>query len=270
MSDRNASQNAVFANGAAYENYVGRWSRMVAAQFLQWLAVPPAQHWLDVGCGTGALSEGILQKYSPASVKGVDSSAGFVAYAQEHIGDPRVIFQVGNAQDLPIDTASVDVAVSGLMLNFAPQPQRVVEQLARVVKLGGIVSLYVWDYSGTMQLMTYFWAAAASLDPQVASLDEGLQFSICNPSSLIGLFQAANLQNLETRGIEIETRFEDFDDYWRPFLEGQGSAPTYVSSLSEAKRAALREKLRAQLPFAPDGSIPLAARAWGIRGIKQL
>lgn len=268
MSDPNADRNAVFANGAAYENYVGRWSRMIAPQFLQWLAMPPAQCWLDVGCGTGALSDAIVQKYLHTSVKGVDSSAGFVAFAQGHVRDERITFQVGNAQDLPVDTDSVDIAVSGLMLNFAPQPQRVVEELARVVKPGGIVSLYVWDYSGIMQLMTYFWAAVVALDPQAAALDEGRRFSICNPSALTMLFQVANLQNIEVQGIEINTHFNNFDDYWQPFLGGQGSAPTYVSSLGDDQRAALREKLRAELPFASDGTLTLVARAWAIRGIK--
>jgi hypothetical protein len=97
-------------------------------------------------------------------------------------------------------------------------------------------------------------------------LDEGHRFPICNPQALAELFQAARLKNVEVQAIDIATDFNDFEDFWSPFLGGQGPAPSYAMSLSEEQRAALRERLRAGLPFALDGSIPLVARAWAVCG----
>ena len=258
----------VWASGLAYEPYVGRWSRHVARELLNWLAVPPGRRWLDVGCGTGALSQTILQNAAPAEVKGVDRSEGFVAFAREQVHDERARFEVGDAQALPPETSLYDAVVSGLVLNFVPQPERMVAEMARAAQWGGLVALYVWDYAGKMQLMRHFWNAAAALDPAAVELDEGRRFLICQPGPLAELFRAAGLREVEARAIDISTDFRDFDDYWLPFLGGQAPAPKYAMSLSEERRAALRERLRAALPFALDGSIPLVARAWAVRGIR--
>jgi SAM-dependent methyltransferase len=268
MSSEQARQTDVWASGDAYEPYVGRWSRLVAREFLQWLNVPPGSRWLDVGCGTGALSQTILGTAAPAQIKGIDRSERYVAFAQGRISDSRVTFQVGDAQSLPVGSDSFDVAVSGLMLNFVPDPARAVREMARAVRPEGVVALYVWDYAGKMQLMRHFWNAAVALDPAVVSLDEGRRSPICSPQALTEVFQAAQLKNVEVRAIDISTDFKDFDDYWSPFLGGQGPAASYAMSLTEQQRAALRERIRAGLPFAVDGSIPLVARAWAVRGIR--
>jgi SAM-dependent methyltransferase len=173
---------------------------------------------------------------------------------------------VGDAQALSIETSAYEAAVSGLMLNFVPQPQQVVAEMARATRPGGAVAVYVWDYASKMQLMRHFWNAAAALDPAASELDEGRRFPLCHPSPLTTLFHKAGLKEVETRPIDISTDFRDFEDYWSPFLGGQGPAPSYVMSLSEERRAALRERIRSSLPFALDGSIPLAARAWAVRG----
>jgi SAM-dependent methyltransferase len=257
-----------WAIGAAYEPYVGRWSRLVAKEFLSWLAVTTGKRWLDVGCGTGALSGTILAMASPAQVDGVDRSEGFAAYAREHVKDPRVRFEVADAQALPSPAESYDAVVSGLMLNFVPDPARAVAEMARVARPGATVGLYVWDYAGRVELMRYFWDAAGALDPAARDLDEGLRFPLCRPEPLAGLFRDAALARVETRAIDVPTVFRDFDDYWTPFLGGQGPAPGYAMSLDEARRVALRERLRAALPAGPDGSIRLVARAWAVRGTK--
>ena len=257
----------VWATGMAYEPYVGRWSRPVAREFLGWLGVPAGSRWLDVGCGTGALSQTILESVAPSMVKGIDRSDGFVAFAREHVRDERVQFDVGDAQALPVETGDYDAAVSGLVLNFIPQPQQAVAEMMRAVSKG-MVAAYVWDYAGKMQLMRHFWNAATALDPAAYDLDEGRRFPICQPGPLRDLFAMAGLHDVEVRPIDIATDFRDFDDYWSPFLGGQGPAPSYVMALSEERRAALRERLCAALPFALDGSIPLVARAWAVRGVQ--
>jgi SAM-dependent methyltransferase len=259
-------RSEVWASGDAYEPYVGRWSRLVAREFLAWLAVPPGQRWLDVGCGTGALSRAILEVAAPSEVVGVDPAEGFLVYARAYTTDSRARFEVGNALGLPYETGTFDAVVSGLVLNFVSPPPSAVAEMARVVRPGGQVAVYLWDYAGEMQMMRHFWDAAVALDPEAAQLDEGRRFPICQPEPLAELFRSAGLRTVEVCPFDVPTRFRDFDDYWTPFLGGQGPAPGYTLSLSEERRAALRERLRTSLPMEPDGSIHLIARAWAARG----
>ena len=256
----------VWAAGNLYEPYVGRWSRLVAGELLAWLQVPAQKDWLDVGCGTGALSETILQHAQPRSVRGIDPSAGFVEHAKAHVRSPAASFEVGDAQSLPAGAKQFDAAVAALVLNFVPQAPRAVAEMARVVRPGGTVAAYVWDYAGKMELMRYFWDAAVALDGAAVALDEGRRFPMCNPAPLVELFTQAGLQSVEVRPIDAPTRFRDFDDYWSPFLGGQGPAPGYAMSLSEERRGVLRDQIRTSLPIAQDGSINLIARAWAVRG----
>jgi len=260
----------MWASGAGYESYVGRWSRLVARQFLTWLDVPSGAQWLDVGCGTGALSQTILDTESPHSVLGIDSSEGYIEFAREQIQDPRVAFRLGDAQALPVESAAAyDAVVSGLVLNFVPQPSQVLKEMIRAVHVGGTVAAYVWDYAGQMQLMRYFWDAAVALDGAVSALDEGQRFPLCQPEPLRQLFQTSQLGKVEVHLIDVATNFRDLDDYWSPFLGGQGPAPGYTMSLSEERRVALRERIRLTLPAAPDGSIHLVARAWAVHGVRK-
>jgi SAM-dependent methyltransferase len=255
----------MWASGATYEPYVGRWSRLVAREFLAWLAVPPGGRWLDVGCGTGALSQMILALTRPQAVVGIDRSPEYLAYAREQIRDGRARFAVGDARALPCKTGICDAVVSGLALNFVPEPESAVAEMARVARRGGMVAGYVWDYAGGMQLMRHFWDAAVALDLGARELDEGQRFPVCQPDPLARLFRDAGLRQVEVRAVDIPTDFRDFQDYWAPFLGGQGPAPSYAMSLSEERRAALRERIRAGLPIARDGSIHLVARAWAAR-----
>jgi trans-aconitate methyltransferase len=253
----------VWASGAAYERYVGRWSRRVAVPFLDWLDVGPGQRWLDVGCGTGALSAAILARSEPTQVVGVDSSAGFVATAVENIRDARAVFLVSDA--IQLRPASADVVVSGLVLNFLPEPAAAVAAM-RAAAPTGLVAAYVWDYAQRMQLMRYFLYAATDLDPDARQLDEGRRFGIGQPDRLETLWREAGLVDVAARAIDIPTVFRDFDDYWTPFLGAQGPAPSYTMSLEQQRRDGLREALRARLPTERDGSIRLMARAWAVRG----
>lgn len=252
--------------GKLYEPYVGRWSRLIAKEFLTWLDFPPGRNWLDVGCGTGALTEMILQHAQPNSVHAVDTAADFLEHAKAQIADPRATFEIADAQSLPVKSARFDAAASGLVLNFVPRPELAVREMARALQGGGVVAVYVWDYAEKMELMRHFWDAAVALNPAALDLDEGRRFPICRPDALLDLFSKCGLDQVEVRPIDIRTNFRDFDDYWSPFLGGQGPAPGYAMSLSEGRRARLREKIRAALPIAADGSIDLIARAWAIQG----
>lgn len=257
----------VWAVGDAYDAYVGRWSCRVGKAFLHWLDVPAGGRWLDAGCGTGALTATILAEAEPAEVMGVDTSRGFLAGARTRSPDSRATFLHGDAQSLPLGDGLFDAVVSGLMLNFVPEPGRAAAELARVAAPGGTVAAYVWDYAAGMEMMRYFWDAAAALDPAAAVLDEGRRFPLCRPESLRKLWMNAGLGEVRVQPVEAPTTFADFEDYWEPFLGGQGPAPGYVSSLAEQDRRALRELLRARLPAGRDGSITLTARAWAVRGV---
>jgi SAM-dependent methyltransferase len=258
-----------WASGDAYEPYVGRWSRLVTREFLAWLAIRPGACWLDIGCGTGVLSQTILEVASPRSVLGVDLSEGYLAFAREQIHDTRAEFLVGDAQALPVVSACYDAVVSGLMLNFVPHPDQALSEMIRAVRKGGTVAAYVWDYAGQMQLIRFFWDAAVGLDPAAGTLDEGKRFPLCKPEALKQLFQTSKLGEVSIGVIEVPTTFRDFDDYWSPFLGGQGPAPGYAMSLSEEKRIALRERIRATLSIEDSGSIHLIARAWAVRGVRK-
>jgi SAM-dependent methyltransferase len=247
---------------------MGRWSRLVAQEFIPWLALPEGHRWLEVGPGAGALTQTILQAANPKNVRGIDRSEEFVEFARNRMNDPRAAFDMGNAQALPVESESFDAAVSGLVLNFVPQPDQMIAEMGRVVCKGGTVALYVWDYAGRMQMLRHFWNAAAALDLAARDLDEGWRFSICNPNSLNYLFGHAGLSQVEIRPIDVWADFKNFEDYWSPFLGGQGPAPGYVISLSESRREQLRHRIYNSLPFALDGTIPLLLRAWAVKGIK--
>ena len=252
--------------GNPYEQYVGRWSRAVAPVFLSWLGIPSGRRWLDVGCGTGALSAAIVDCCSPASLAGVEPSEGFLATARENLAGRAALHQ-GSATAIPLADGAVDVVVSGLVLNFVPDQRAAMAEMARVTRGGGTIAAYVWDYAGKMELMRLFWDAAVALDPQAARLDEGTRFPLCRPEALQALFTGAGLHSVETRAIDIPTPFASFDAYWQPFLGGQGPAPAYAMALGEDDRTRLREGLRARMPIQADGSLALTARAWAVRGI---
>lgn len=255
-----------WGSGDAYERYVGRWSRKVATDLLRWLGVGRGLAWADVGCGTGALAETILAACEPASIEGVDASAGFVSDARQRLRDPRVRFVTGDATRLPREAGAFDVTVSGLVLNFVADHEAMVREMARVTKPGGRVVVYVWDYAGGMQMIRHFWDAAVAVYPQDAKLDQADRFPVCQPGPLRALFERTGLGSVTTRAIEIPTVFQDFDDYWSPFLGRQGSAPTYLASLSDEGRERIRSHLEARLA-SHAGPIELTARAWVVQGI---
>jgi SAM-dependent methyltransferase len=219
-----------------------------------------------VGCGTGALSRAILDRCAPAAVLGVDPSEGFLAHARRALPDPRAEFRLGDARALPVPDAAFDAVVSGLLLNFVTDQPKAAAEMRRAAKPGAVVAAYVWDYAGGMQMMRRFWDAAVALDPAARERDEGRRFPLCRPEPLRALFEGAGLRAVEVSAVEAPTVFRDFDDYWTPFLGGQGPAPGYCASLGEDRRAALRERLRASLTAGPDGGIRLVARAWAARG----
>jgi SAM-dependent methyltransferase len=254
--------------GDPYERYIGRWSRGIAAPFLAWLDRPGGQRWLDVGCGTGALSAAILERASPKSLVGVEPSTGFLELAARHLGG-RASLRAGSAAALPVESRTCDVVVSGLVLNFVADLPAAMSEMRRVTVPGGTVAAYVWDYADRMEIIRHFWDAAASLDHAAAQGHEAARFPLCHPSALRSAFEQAGLVEVETTSLELSAEFADFEDYWQPFLGGQGPAPAYAMSLPPARRAALRARLQSALPAAAGGALTLRAGAWAVRGVSR-
>ncbi|MFG2291885.1 class I SAM-dependent methyltransferase [Streptomyces sp. NPDC048603] len=254
-----------WAAGDAYDRYMGRWSRPVADGFLAWLGCADGLRWLDVGCGTGALTAAIAARCRPRTVLGLDRSAGFVRAARAAVPAPAR-FAVADALSLPVRDEACDAAVSGLALNFLPAPGAAVAEAARVVKRGGPVAAYVWDYARGMEFLTAFWDAAVAADPPAAALHEGRRFHGCRPEPLLALWAGAGLTEVTVAPVEVPTVFAGFADLWEPFLAGQGPAPGYVATLAPAARDRLRDTFRAAVPTRPDGSIAFTARAWAVCG----
>lgn len=256
-----------WAAGDAYERYMGRWSRRVAEEFVTWLDCAEGLRWLDVGCGTAALTATVGARCRPRMVVGCDRSTGFVTTARAAAPAPAC-FVVADGLSLPVRGAAYDVAVSGLVLNFFPAPGAAVAEASRAVRPGGLVAAYVWDYAEGMALLRHFWDAAIAVDPSAAASHEGHRFPMCRPDPLRSLWTDAGLVDVSVTSIEVATVFSGFADLWEPFLAGQGPAPGYVAALARPARDRLRETLRESVPTRPDGSIALTARAWAVRGRK--
>ncbi|MET8246356.1 class I SAM-dependent methyltransferase [Streptomyces sp. NPDC005202] len=254
--------------GAAHERYMGRWSRLVADEFVAWLDCADGLRWLDVGCGTGVLAAVVAAGRRPRVVVGIDRSEAFVRAARTAAADSTCCV-VADAMALPVRDASFDVAVSALTLNFLAEPAAAVAEMARVVRPGGPVAAYVWDYADGMGFLRRFWDAAAEAEPTAAAVDEGRRFPVCRPEALHAVWADAGLADVSTVPIEVPTDFADFDDLWEPFL-GQGPAPGYVAALPPSDRDRVRDALSAAVPRRSDGSIRLTARAWAVSGGKPV
>ena len=255
-----------WTSGADYDQWMGRWSRLLAQEFLEWLNLPAGLRWLDACCGSGVITEAIVEHNAPTSVAGVDVSAEQISFARQQRSRPNVTFETADAMALPFPDATFDVAVCGLGLNYIPNPVRGLEEFCRVTRPGGTLAVYLWDYVRGARFLREFWDAATAIDPEAAALDQALRFPICTEEGLRNIFEKAKLEQLSLTAVDIVTRFTSFDDYWEPLLTGQGSAPNYLATRDKQIQSAIRERLRATLPANAQGAIELPARAWAIRG----
>ena len=254
-----------WTGGDLYESYVGRWSRGIAVEFVDWLAMAAGLSWLDLGCGTGALSTAILERAGPASLIGIDPSPSFVDHARAATPDRHAIFLTGDALALPLAAGSADVVVAGLVLNFIPDIAAALRECVRVARPGAAIAAYVWDYADRMEPIRAFWDAAIALDPGAGDLDEAVRFPLCRPDALRQAFSDAGLAGIVNRTIDRTARFASFDDYWTPFLSGTGPAPGYCAALPDERREALRTLLAERLQPGADGSISMTTRAFAVR-----
>lgn len=254
-----------WTSGSAYDQWMGRWSRLLAEQFLEWLEIPSGARWLDVCCGSGIVTELIAERCSPMSVVAIDAAPAQIEFAREHRKRPTVRFEVGDATAIPFPDSTLDVVVCGLGLNYISDPARALREMRRVTRAHGTVAVYVWDFAEGAGFLRRFWDVATSVDPEASKFDQGRRFPMCTPNRLRALFQSAQFKKIEIDALEIVTRFENFEDYWVPLLSGQGSAPNYLATRSEEIKAEIRKRLRASLQTGGKKSMELPARAWEVR-----
>jgi len=260
-----------FSASETYESLVGKWSEMIARDFVKWVPVPRGSAVLDVGCGTGALSR-VLLGHGAGQVTGVDPSPSFVEYARARSqGDARkVSFQTGDTMSLALPDASFDAVVSGLVLNFIPDPAKGLHEMVRVARVGGVVAAYVWDYQEKMELSRRFWDAAKSVDASAEAHDEGRRFVVCRPESLRALFLKAGLEDVASGSLETEMEFNDFNECWSLLLKAQGPFAAFFAKLDDRKRELVRSRFQRSLRTDNNGRIRMNARAWTVRGTRLL
>ena len=256
-----------WAAGSTYEDFMGRWSRRLAPQFLSWLQIPRGVHWLDVGCGTGSLTHAISRHAEPASVTGCDPAVPLVDFARQQDTDARVSFVAAGIGSLPHCRGGYGSVTSLLALNFFPDVEAAVLEMCSVSAPHAVISACVWDYGDGMQFLRRFWDAASELDSAARELDEGSRFPLCRRDALMTLFRNSGLRDVHCDPIDIPTIFTSFEDYWRPLLGGTGPAPSYVASLDSHHQSRLASTIESKLQRRTDGTIALIARAWAVRGM---
>ncbi len=199
-----------WTDGAAYDARMGRWSRAVAETFLVLLNRRTGLTWLDIGCGTSALTGALLDRARPERVLAIDPSPAFLAHARTRLADPRILFEAGKMENIPAPDAAFDAVVSGLALNILGRPRFAMPELRRVAKPGGVVAAYVWDYGRRMEPLCEFWETAVELDPDSFDFDKTRRFADCDPEHLADMFEGAGFDSVETKAIDLPLAFDDF------------------------------------------------------------
>ncbi len=255
-------------NADGYEQLMGRWSRRLAPALIAFAGLADGDHVLDVGCGTGSLASALAARSEPARIVGIDLAEPYVELARARLGgDSRLRIDQGDACALPYRDDEFDRAMALLSLQFVPQPELALAELRRVVRPGGVVAAAVWDGFGGVPHLRMLWDTAAALDPA----DKGarrLFRPLYGAGELAELWRAQGLRAVEDTSLVIRLDFVDFEDYWRPFLSGDGPPGQYVMGLSEPARDRLEAHLRrAYESNRPDGPRSFVAVAWACRGI---
>lgn len=257
-----AEQQIRFDDGAAYEKFMGIWSRMAGEIFIDWLAPDKGLRWVDVGCGNGAFTELLIDRCAPASVDGVDPSEGQLAFARSRPAGRFAKFRQGDAMALPFADKSFDAAVMALVIFFVPDPGKGVAEMARVTRPGGLVATYAWDVLGGGFPIAPLHAAMLELDikpvlpPQAAA---------SRMDALVKLWGDAGLIMIETREISVQRIYADFEEYWA-ISQHSAAISSWIKSLPPAKIEALKANVKARLPADAAGRIVSNARANAIKG----
>ena len=257
------------SSGEAYERFLGRWTRGLAAPFVEFANLPGMGDLLDVGCGTGSISAVLARRFPGRRIVGVDVAEPYIGYARSRANIDSVSFELGDATQLRWEDGNFAAALAQLVLNFVPSCEAAAREMRRVTRRGGVLAAAVWDFRGGLVYQRLFWDTAVALDPAAAETRDRL-FSgpLALPDGLVKLWRRIGLEQVERGSLTIRMDYADFADYWEPLLGGQGPVGTYVGRLAPALRNRIQEAVRlAYLSGGPDGPRSLTATAWAVRGL---
>ena len=238
----------------AYQRFMGRYSRPLAEQFVDLVAVRPSDRVLDVGCGPGILTAPLVERCGPEGVGAVDPSPPFVADVRERL--PGVDVREAAAEALPFDDHAFDAALAQLVVHFMTDPVAGLREMGRVTKPGGVVAASVWDFVGGTAPLSVFWRAAQELDP--AAPGEADRAGT-HAGALVELAGAAGLAGVRSTSLTVHVPFTSYEEWWAPYLDGVGPVGSFVASLDADHRRRVEQRCRELLPEPP---FEHAATAW--------
>ena len=242
----------------AYDAFMGRWSRRMSVALADEAGIAPGMRVLDVGCGTGALTEELVRRVTPQLVSAVDPSPSFVSAMRERLRGVDV--REASAEQLPFEDGSFDAALAQLVVHFMADPVAGLVEMRRVTRRGGVVVASVWDYAGDRGPLGVFWEAAREIRPDVR--DES-RLAGTREGHLAELFETAGLQHVSQSVLRATIEHPTFEAWWDPFTKGAGPAGAFVSGLDPSERDRLREACERRLDARP---ITVRAAAWAARG----
>jgi ubiquinone/menaquinone biosynthesis C-methylase UbiE len=250
-----------------YDDFMGRWSRQVATQFLDWIGVERGLDWLDVGCGAGMLAQMVVKNCAPSAITGADPLEKSIVAAKQHPDNENIQFEIGDAQDLPFEDSKFDVVVSGLMIKFVPDKVKAIGEMKRVARAGSVIALYDWDMDSNMNTTRHFWSAVAEIIPEHTEDRATDRTPMTEIDSIAKTFEAAGAKAVQQSTISFTTRFRNLDDYWDPITRNSQNVGRFYQTMTGEQRDAVHQRLEQTLPFANDGSISFESRAVAVKGI---
>ena len=243
-----------------YGRFMGRFSVPLAAVLADVVGVSEGRCALDVGCGTGALTDVLVSRLGVEHVSAADPSESFVTAVRRKY--PSMDVRLSTAEDLDFPDGGFDLVLACLVVHFMTDPVRGLSRMARTSTPGGVVGACVWDHAGGRGPLGLFWQVVRENDPQ--AVDESHLPGVVE-GDLPALLVAAGLRDVESTALQVSVAHQDFDDWWQPFTQGVGPAGSYVSSLGPQPRGQLEQALRHRLPDGPFATTALAWTAWGRR-----
>ncbi|HMF25959.1 MAG TPA: methyltransferase domain-containing protein [Pseudolabrys sp.] len=257
------------SDGAAYEKFLGRWTKELAPRFLDFANFVDEGPILDIGTGTGSLAFAMAARWPSRNIVGIDVAEPYIAFARAQSKDQCPQFESGDAVALPYADGSFAGTAAQLVLNFVPNATGAVNEMRRVTQSGGTIAAAVWDFRGGLVYQRLFWDTAAGIDPKAGEARARLFSSeLALPEGLPNLFRGAGLNEVQQGSLTIRMKYASFDDYWQPLLGGQGPVGTYVASLGDSLRLNIEDAVRkAYCSGSLDGERSLTATAWAVRGI---
>jgi SAM-dependent methyltransferase len=244
-------------SGDAYDNFMGRYSRVLAPAFADFAGIESGQTAVDVGCGSGVLTAELVRRLGPEAVAAADPSP-LVEAAAARV--PGADVRTAPAEALPWADSSFDVALAQLVIHFLDDRVAGLVEMRRVVRPGGMVAACTWNFP-KMRLVGTFWKAARSVMSSAPS--ESLEMESLDELAELG--RGAGLEDVVVVPLEVSARYESFDELWESFQRGVGPAGDFCASLSPDQREAVRDEYRRLIGHPTDG-FTLGAEAWAVRG----